>query len=199
MKEHGAKQRAIFFFLLAILFTTSCITHKREKQKSVSINKIGELHFRRSYASIQFDSTINTDSIEKSNPDLGYTSDSLLVTRLSAFGLLDSSLGLIRSLFPENATKHFELIDGKKKVSVKINRPPVHNDFGYYDLIVNSISGTDSVRLEGYYGNINRDIAYLLLDITPGGFREFILLHEYYIMNGDNSDVYIYELKNTEQ
>ncbi len=198
MIERRTKQGIIFFFLLAFIFITSCINNNRKKPKSVSINKTGELHFRRSYASIQFDSTTNIDSIEKSNPSLGNTSDSLLVMKLSALGLLDSNLGLIRSRFAKNVPKHFELVVADKKIILEIKRPLGSNEYGYYDLIATSIYGRDSIRLDGDYEPLGSDITYLLIDVFPGGFKEIVILNEYYIMNGDNSHVYIYELKNIE-
>ncbi len=34
-----------------------------------------------------------------------------------------------------------------------------------------------------------------IIDIVPGGNKELVLLDEYYISNGDNSDLIIYEIK----
>ena len=49
-------------------------------------------------------------------------------------------------------------------------------------------------NLQESYGALNRDISYLIVDLIPGGYPEIVVLNEYYIMNGDNSDIYIYEV-----
>ena len=196
MQEGRAKQGIFISFLLAFLIAAiiSCKS-KRQSSKSISIHKVGELLFRRSYASIQFDSTLNVDSIERSNPNIGVLADSVLLKKFLKLGLVYSNYGLIRSRFSENVPKSFELIKPGDSIFCLIKRSPGENEYGYYDLVVNGSSGRDSIKLEGHYASLNPDIAYLLLDIIPGGFKELVILCENYFMMGDNSDVYIYEIK----
>jgi len=63
-----------------------------------------------------------------------------------------------------------------------------------YQLAISFKKNKAVIELEGHYGYGNRDISYLLLDLIPGGYPEIVVLNEYYIMNGDNSDIYIYEV-----
>lgn len=168
-----------------------------EKNK-LSINKAGELQFRRSYAAIQFRdmSDQELDSIEKSNPEpAAYTSkDTALLKRFHEIGLVDNKYALKRVMFV-NGYKTFQLTSSDNKISCHIVRPADSTDSGLYDLIVRNGNQRSIIRIEGHYGGTNEDIKYLLLDIITGGFKEIVILEEYYIMNGDNSDLYIYEIK----
>jgi len=38
------------------------------------------------------------------------------------------------------------------------------------------------------------DLKYCRLDIIPDGNKEIVLLSEYYIMNGDNFELFVYEI-----
>lgn len=183
----------MFRFLLFISLIAIGCTEK--KHNGISIKKVGKLQFRRSYASAVFDSTLNVDSIQKGNAASSDWNDSALLKRFREFWLVDSNDALKRSMFTEEY-KTFELTSGDKKITGWIVRPADDSTmFGLYDLELIRGKERYRTRLEGHYGVMNEDIKYLLLDIIPGGYKEFVALEEYYIMNGDNSDVYIYEIK----
>lgn len=98
-------------------------------------------------------------------------------------------------MFKSNESKNFELSRDNKKISCQIARPINSSKNDLYNLFAVIENKRSEIEIEGNYGMLNEDIKYLLLDIIPGGYKEVIVLNEYYIMNGDNSDLYIYEIK----
>lgn len=193
----------MFRFLIPglLTFLYSCHEQERPTSSQLSFHKIGEIRFRRSYAHIQFRdvSTKELDSIRNSNPNAGNTGDDVeLITLLQNHNIADNNGGLIRSSFISNSPKTFKLYSNNKKVTCHLIRSKNKNRY-YYDLVILYDTIKHEIELEGQYGLPNEDIKYLLLDIKEGGFKEIIILNEYYIMNGDNSDIYIYEIKTNEK
>ncbi len=170
------------------------------QEYSLQINKAGEFRFRRSYADIQFREmpSKEIDSIRFSNPVIEWESFSNkeieLLYELREGGVLDPIYDLDRSKFPDTVAKKLSLTreDGSP-VEVAFLHPS-SKDTHLYDLVITNINNKANFRLEGYYKALNRDISYLVLDLIPGGYPEIVVLNEYYIMNGDNSDIYIYEI-----
>mgnify|MGYP001355358173 CR=1 FL=1 len=171
------------------------------KENAISenpIKKVGELQFRRSYADIQFRdmSDEELESIEKSNPYCfgPYPDDSALVKRLRSFRVTDEYYGLKRFLFKTPKSKKFILEDAEhNRLPCAFVHPEDSSNAGRYDLVIPSLNV--KYRVVGYYGMLNEDIKFLLVDLIPGGYKEIVVLNEYYIMNGDNSDLFIYEVK----
>lgn len=186
----------LFLYILLLVFITGC------SEKELKITKAGEYVFRRSYAAIQFRDVSDSelDSIEKSNPwpcdfDNLNKSDSLLRLHLYKNGFLDNNFHLKRSKFPETVPLQFTLTNQQKKelqVSI-IDRIPgeITNTF---NLVLSNKEQRIIYELESHYGGTSRDISYQIVDLIPGGYPEIVVLNEYYIMNGDNSDIYIYEV-----
>lgn len=166
-------------------------------EKKILIHKAGELRCRRSYAAVQFRdvSEIELDSIQKSNPSCYSDKDTILLAKLLQFGLVDKEYGLIRAMFNPSESKNFELSWDDKKISCQIARPVNSNKYDMYNLIALIGNKRSEIEIEGHYGILNEDIKYLLIDFIPGGYKEIVVLNEYYIMMGDNSDLYIYEIK----
>ncbi|MBI5857767.1 MAG: hypothetical protein HZB42_08950 [Sphingobacteriales bacterium] len=192
-----SKNKTWFSFLLlisSIIIVASCTDKKSD---NLSIQKVGELLFRRSYAAIQFRDVPEKelDSIENSNPGTYANSDTVLLKKLQEFGLVDEKYGLIISMFHSNGTKSFELNSDEKKIRCRIERPADQDKYDLYNLVAVNGNKRSKIEIEGHYGVLNGDIKYLLFDIIPGGYKEIVILNEYYIMNGDNSDLYIYEIK----
>ncbi len=185
-----------FLSILLLAIVSGC------GEKKLKIIKSGEFGFRRSYAAIQFRDVSDSelDSIEKSNPwpidfeNLNKT-DSLLRLQLRSKGLLDSSYHLIRGKFPETVPLQFTLTDQKKKeLQISITDRTPGEITNLYNLVLNYKKQKTVYELEARYGGTNRDISYMIADLIPGGYPEIVVLNEYYIMNGDNSDIYIYEV-----
>lgn len=190
---------SIVVCLLVII--TGCSSNEKRPDDSgkLSVHKAAEVLFRRSYAAIQFRDMPKKefDSIQASNPSPGTNTDSAILIRFKECGLTDKEYGLIRSAFSLNKAEVFELIGNGEKINCKIDKQS--NDTDVYNLIItNNHSQQTKIEIEGHYGGSNADIQYLLLDVIPGGFKEVIILNEYYIMNGDNSIVYIYEINKTD-
>jgi hypothetical protein len=188
--------RTILCSLFVLLFA-GC------QEETPRINKAGELLFRRSYAAIQFRdvSDQELDSIEKSNPwpvnSNASQQDSLLMFHLQKEGILDGSLHLVRSKFPETVPLQFTLTNQKRKQLHLSITPRVPGEItNTYNLVLINKKQKIVYELESHYGGTSRDISYLVLDLIPGGYPEIVILNEYYIMNGDNSDIFIYEITN---
>ena len=172
---------------------------KKDTVKIFSVYKVGELRFRRSYADNQFRDMPEKeyDSIQKSNPRSYENSGTNFLKKFREFDLVNKDYELLRHKFKSNKTKDFELTaNGKERVVCKIVRPENINTKDLYYLVLSADSRSIKTTLEGHYGILNEDIKYLIYDIIPGGYKEIIILYEYYIMNGDNSDVFIYEVIN---
>jgi len=171
----------------------------KDNENILSIHKAGELRFRRSYGDNQFRdmSDKEYEEIRSGNPHPDYFNDSVLMKKFQKTGLINKENGLLRHNFKFSKTKDFQLsANNGKNLLCKIARPayPEHNDL--YIIIATNENELSEIAMEGHYGISNEDIKYLLIDIIPGGYKEIIVLNEYYIMNGDNSDIYIYEIKN---
>jgi len=111
--------------------------------------------------------------------------------------MTDKNFGLIRSKFKENGSLEFQLIDSfGRKLKCAIQRPIDSTKSDRFTLAVPDLKNKKLIEVGSFFIPGTSDLRYLLMDFKPGGFKEIIVLHEYYIMNGDNSDIYIYEIKN---
>lgn len=195
VNNHIYKLVCFSYFLLIILLSSQ--TGCTKSKKNISITKVGELAFRRFYAGIQFNDMSDDilDSIKNGNPS-GFNQDTFLLKQLQGLGLLNNQFDLLRPMFKIISTLQFELYNDKgEKLTGEFKRPLKPNGSDLYNLIVTGEKQSFDLELEGHYGMLNDDIKYLLLDVFPGGYKEIVILNEYYIMNGDNSDVYVYEIK----
>ncbi len=186
----------LFLSILIFISLTAC------SERKLKITKVGDFMFRRSYAAIQFRDVSDNelDSIEKSNPwpcDFNNlnNSDSLLRFHLQNKGLLDSSYHLVRIIFPETVPLQVTLNDkNRNEIQVSITDRIPGKVTNTYNLVLSNKKQKIVYELEAHYGGTSRDISYVVLDLIPGGYPEIVVLNEYYIMNGDNSDIYIYEV-----
>ena len=135
------------------------------------------------------------EEIKNSNPDPDSSNDSTLVKKFQELGLVKNS-GLLRIKFKSNKSSDFKLtgLHGDT-INCQIVKEEKENKYNKRKLIVTR-DQTVEMEIEGFYGAGNSELKYLLLDVVPGGYKEIVILNEYYIMNGDNSDLYIYEVKN---
>lgn len=170
---------------------------KKDVINSVSVQEVDELVFRRSYSGgIEPLSDKEVEKIRRSNPEPGYWNDTTLIDRLYKLGIVNKKHELLLKKFKPNDSKDFQLIAKEKEnISCRIVRSINPNTPDLYDLVVNRGNEQTKIQIEGHYGYLNEDIKYLLLDVIPGGYKEFVVLYEYYISNGDNSVILIYEIK----
>lgn len=142
------------------------------KTGTLRINSIGEFHFRRSYAGIEFQdlSVQEFDSIKNlpsfGNIEISEAETSLLRGLLTA-RIIDSNYNLIRSKFADSVHKRFTLT---KKSGERIQGNLLHpsgREPDLYQLAISFKKNKAVIELEGHYGYGNRDISYLLLDLIP--------------------------------
>ena len=71
----------------------------------------------------------------------------------------------------------------------------IRNDSNsHYTFSVSDSLRSTQIILDGFYVE---GLKFMLFDIMPGGFKELVILNQYYIANGENSDIFIYEIKYT--
>jgi hypothetical protein len=169
----------------------SVLNTKSDTVVKISIEKVGKLNFRKSY------SGSNPDT-EESN-SWGYNNyDTLLLRKFQKLGLIDDAYNLILNKFwsfkkadLDSLSTEFEIIDSlQRKLFCKLiwKEGPAKSR-----LIISDSKFSNSIGIEGSY--YMEGIKFMLLDIIPGGYKEIVILNEWYISNGDNSDIIIYEVK----
>lgn len=168
--------------------------------KQLSIKRIGELRFRKSYADHQYMTDKEYQKLLKSNPTYYYGAepDSLLLNRFKALGYLNNNYELLPEklesfeLFNiEKPDTAFHLTDElNKKISCQIKKA---DSLYQYDLFAIDSSKRVVFKINNKF--ILPGLQLRTLDIITGGFEEVILLDAYYIINGDNFDFFIYEIK----
>jgi hypothetical protein len=111
--------------------------------------------------------------------------------------MTDKNFRLIRSKFKENKSFKFELVDSLgRKLSCDLKAPA--DSFSRkreYMLIVTDFVHKESISNGRLSWGSTEDFRYLLLDFVPGVISKLLYFMNYYIMNGDNSDVSIYQIK----
>jgi len=156
--------------------------------KKLTIQPIGELRFRKSYAAHQ---TI---------PSYYYAekADSFLLKRFRTLGYLNNNYDLLTKklrtfkLFNvEKPDTIFNLTDNlNNKISCQIKKA---DSVYQYDLFIKDSSQNALHKVSNKF--ILPGLQFKVFDIIQGGFEEVILLDAYYIINGDNFDFFIYEIK----
>lgn len=85
------------------------------------------------------------------------------------------------------------LYNANKTDSIKVILPNIPDDGvimpADYLLQFKKANQIDSIRFPG----ISYGIEYLTADLIPGGFEELLVYRTYYIMNGDNYELYIFQ------
>ncbi len=171
---------------------------KADTVKRLSVKKVGVLRFRRSYAAIQYRemSDAELESITRSNPEPDYFNDTILVKTFQGLGLINKNEELLLKKFDsckiydyDHRNALFTLTDPlQKKLVVELCYIGGYNQF---NLCVADDQQTSEIEIYGWYFE---GLKYMLLDIIVGGYKEIVILNNYYIMNGDNSDLFIYQI-----
>jgi hypothetical protein len=200
---------AAFFLLAAFLFSckqntkqkenntenTTSITQAVEK-KPISIELKGILRTRRSYSNVQYmddekEMYIYLAKQKRSNPEL-YTGlskeDSILINQFVRLGLIKRGELLLRAF--KKQTKQvdgFTDVSGQKMIIKFYNDDSSHTHFKVFCNMDSTDVNTGAISLQ--------NLDYAFLDIIPGGNKELVFLDDYYVMNGDNFDFKVYEIK----
>jgi hypothetical protein len=172
---------------------------KKDTVVKISIKQIGVLRFRKSYADVQFRkvSIKELELMEKANPTADYLNNDTALTKrfqqlklVKGYEFLEKKFKTYRLLNYDHPKVSFELQDeAGEKFKCRFIKKEKENE---YSLIVSDNVRTSQIQVDGHYMN---GLKFMLLDIVPGGHKEIVVLEEYYIMNGDNSDIYVYEVK----
>jgi hypothetical protein len=175
-----------------------------EKEKSsllqsikpkMEVRLVGEVLTRKSYASIQFmEDQKEIDSyLEKqyaSHPTVAYLSDSIgkfLISQFERLGLIKNGELLLQNFKKQTDEKTTYTDSSGREVNLLFYQLTGHCHFKL-------LLATDSVDIDTGGTNL-QDLDYAFLDIIPGGNKELVFLDDYHIMNGDNFDFKIYEIK----
>lgn len=193
--------------IIMAVFLFSC-DDRNEKEKKVSsikpvtkpkieVRLIGEIRTRKSYAIIQsMDNNKSIDSFlskrRADNPTLGYQPDSVsqyLLTQFQKLGLIKNDELILKNFKKQTAEKTTYTDSSGREISLQFY---INQLTGHYNFKLSS--ATDSVDIDTGGTNL-QDLDYAFMDIIPGGSKELVYLNDYYIMNGDNFDFMIYEIK----
>lgn len=172
--------------LLTLLLFISCIIGCKEK---LCITKISELGFRRSYAGHEEWSDEYMDSVMRSNPDFMNSDDTLYIGNLKALGLVKDNQLLLNKFNGVKKTPIYLSDNNSHKVSIDVDYLDENSCFG---IIVRDKDSKASAPLldENMFGNTQIDT----IDLIPGGFKEILVLENYYIMNGDDYFISIFKI-----
>jgi hypothetical protein len=173
---------------------------KANSPKQLDVEKVGELRFRKSYAGHENMTDKEYGELRKSNPEYYYASspDSFLLKRFNALGYLNDDYDLqseklnsFKLFDVEKPDTTFYLIDDlDEKVSCQIKKADSSYMFNLF--IAGNAQGV-LLKIKNKF--ILPGLQLKTLDVIAGGFEEIILLDAYYIINGDNFDFFIYEIK----
>jgi hypothetical protein len=200
---------AATFVLAAFLFSCKQNTKQKENkaenttsvipaaEKAISIELKGILRTRRSYSNIQFmDDEKEIDPYlakqGKSNPELYLPlnkEDSMWVERFERFGVIKNYTFLIKKFKTQT----------NNTCSLRTSLGDTIRFKFYKD------TATSKMWFAGFFNgdtvNVNTDsftpqnLDYAFLDIIPGGNKELVFLDDYYVMNGDNFNFMVYDIK----
>lgn len=195
-------------FAVAILF--SCKQKEAEKntekiiypgplvKKEIEITLMGEFISRRSYYKLQTPELQNKSEKEidkylreqeNSNPEIIESSDTDIIKHLTRLGLVRKGEFLLNK-FKGSDKESFEYADSAgKKYKIKL----IRNETNYAAKLV-IYTSTDSVVVDTKR-SFSPEFKFAIMDVIPGGNKELVLLHEYHISNGDNSDLFVYGIK----
>ena len=188
-------------------FLFSCV-HKNAETKGkstlqslpklkIEVRLIGEMRTRRTYADIEFmhdqkeiDKYLKRQ--EASNPYLEITFDSTskyLATQFERLGLIKNEELLLQKFKKQTAEKTIYVDSSGKKISLNFFISDSTSNFHF-----RLLSATDSIEIDTGATNM-QDLDYAFLDVIPGGNKELVFLDDFYLMNGDNFDFKVYEIK----
>lgn len=166
-------------------------------KKKIEVRLIGEVRTRKSYAGIQFrENQKEIDAYLKkqyaSNPTIGYQPDSIskyLVSQFEKLGLIKNGELLLKNFKKQTDEKTTYKDSSGREMSLVFY---INQLTGHYNFKL--LSAADSVDIDTGGTNL-QNLDYAFIDVIPGGNKELVYLNDYYIMNGDNFDFMIYEIK----
>jgi hypothetical protein len=159
------------------------------KQGQLSIKQVGKLRFRRSYAGHEQLTDREVEKMRKARPTLYNNFDKDLRDKMESYGFINEN-ELLLTKFKYDTAAVVEIKDQAGHIiKARFQNDPA--DFARYTLIVTQSTRIAAIRISDYV----QELKYRLLDIITGGYPEIVLLNEYYIMNGDNFDLLVFEIR----
>lgn len=163
----------------------------------IEVRYIGEVLTRRSYTRIQFmhgDKAIDSylEKQRKTSPTLGYQPDSIskfLTLQFVRLGLIKNDELLLQNFKKQIKEKTIYTDSSGRQISIVFYHNQITDHFHF-----KLLSTADSVEIDTGAGTL-QDLDYAFLDVIPGGNKELVFLDDYYVMNGDNFDFKVYEIK----
>ncbi len=191
-----------FLIILLVLTTILSCKSKATNTKPAFVEYIGELRFRKTYADIQFmNNEKETDEYlakqSNSNPILlTDTADPIffIADRLNQLGLLRKDTRNIYELLLPKFNFQTEDSSSFHTSSETKYKLKFYTDSSGGTTLLKLISTKDSIIIDTKSTPL-QDLNYTFLDVIPGGNKELVFLHDYYIMNGDNFDLKLYIIK----
>jgi hypothetical protein len=196
--------------VLAVAFLFSCSQKKLPKKnehiiaigpsakKEIEVKFVGEIQTRRTWIGIQsiYNEKERAKYVaeqEKSSPVIiGYSpGDSTLIRQFQRLQLIQGG-AFLEARFKSYTKQKTTFVDSAER---------------NFPLIFFTDSLTGNAHFKIFFSNDSIDVdtkkqpfplqplQYRFLDVIPGGNKELVFLNEYYIMNGYNFDLDVYEIK----
>ena len=200
--------RVLSFLFIIIIYSCSGENKKTQvekipalqqtkTQKEVSIKKIGELRFRMTY--VIEGKTLSLNQLKKIGEDkqtyyYAANPDTALIKKFQDLGVVNSN-ELLQKKF--NSCKIYDNDDPEALFTIddpirkRLIAGLCRKDEFKFNLWVSDSSKTMEIEIDGFY---SYGLKFMLLDIITGGYKEVVILNDYYIANGDNSDLFIYQI-----
>ena len=165
---------------------------KQNKEDNFTIKKIDSLIFRISVHAPGPISIKESHRIETANPVLLIVDSTQFVKRLKELGLVNGyelQLSKFRTLSEFSLTNQTgDTLNGK---SYYFRPDSLYNR----TFRISVTNRKDTAYTDIYEGTSLEPIKMTIVDFIPGGFNEIALIKKYYIVNGYNYDIVIYEIK----
>jgi hypothetical protein len=198
-------KKATLFLMLFISFSCNQLPQNVEddyctikaRTKFMEIEVKGKVLSRRTYAGIQGitdkkEREAYLTKQENSNPEL-YSrlskEDTVLINQFVRLGLIRGNEFLINNFNPQTKDTCSLLQQSGEKLQLKF-----YNDSATGKIWFNMYFKEDSLKINTGATTL-QNLDYAFLDVIPGGNKELVFLDDYYIMNGDNFDFQVYEIK----
>lgn len=179
--------RVIFFFLIICDFVLfGC------KSESVKhYDYIGQVSFRRTYAGLENLSDDKLDSVEKTNPSFMFpthTSEDTMLNILIKLGIANKNEMLLDRITPFLKDTIFLTNRNFKTDTVFIKYDTAKAKASIY---IKTIQTTDIIPIK----DESFSHTFSLVQIKERSNPYIVFINQYYIMNGDNYEVSLYEKK----
>lgn len=196
----------VLLFGLSVTFIISCNNKKADSKQQegkagnrnrIVVNYVGVVPTRKTYSDIQFiknkkERDAYLKKQEASKPLVYDALDSIssfLVTRFEILGIIKKGELLLQKFKSQSDEKTIYVDSSGKRISLSFFPNQLTGQYHFKLLFA-----TDSVDVNTGATTL-QNLDYAFLDVIPGGNKELVFLNDYYIMNGDNFDFMVYEIK----